>query len=74
MFAAIMFVFLSWCELYGKPCFTKMAITPSIMIRFSKLNFVLKLDNKSYNYVRAINAYEYAKYAKFGNINGANIC
>ena len=67
----LMFAFLSWGELDGKPCFTKMVITPLIMARFSKFNLVLKLDNKSYKCLCAINVCEFAKNAKFANINRA---
>ncbi len=44
----LMFAFLSRGELDGNPCFTKMAITPLMIVRFSKFNLVLKLDNESY--------------------------
>ena len=67
----LMFAFLSCSELYGKPCFTKIAITPLIMVRFSKFNLVLKLDNESYKCLHAINVCEFAKNAKFANINRA---
>ena len=62
-----MFGFLSGGELDGKPCFTKMA--PLIMVPFSKFNLFLKLDNESYKFSRAINVCEFAKNAKFVNIN-----
>ncbi len=39
------------------------------MVRFSEFNLVLKLDNKSYKCVRAINVCEFAKNAKFANIS-----
>ncbi len=67
----LMFAFLSWDELDGKHSFTKMTITPLIMVRFSKFNLVLKLDNKSYQCLRALNVCKFAKNAKFANISRA---
>ncbi len=41
------------------------------MIRFSKFNLVLKAESKAYKFWRAINVCEFAKIAKFANINRA---
>ncbi len=41
------------------------------MVRFSKFNLVLKLERKSYKFLRAINVCEFVKIAKFANINRA---
>ncbi len=60
-----MFTFLSWGWTWWKPCFTRMAITPLVMVQFSKFNLVLKLDSKSYKCLHAINVCEFAKNAKF---------
>ena len=67
----LMFMFLFWGELDGKLCFTKMVMTPLIMIRFSKFNLVLKLDNENYKCLRTINVCEFAKNTKFANNNHA---
>ena len=64
----LMFAFLSWGELHGKPSFTKMAITALIMVQFSKFNLFLKLDNESYKCLHATNICEFAKDVKFANI------
>ena len=65
----VMFAFLSCGELHGKPCFSKVAITPLIMVRFSKFNLVLKLEIKRYKGLPAINVCEFARNARFTNIN-----
>ena len=57
----------------GEPSFTKMAITPLIMVGFSKFNLVLKLDNEINKCLCAINVCEFAKNAKFVNINTVRI-
>ena len=46
-------------------------MTPLIMIRFSKFNLVLELDNENYKCLRAINVCEFAKNVKFANNNYA---
>ncbi len=66
----LMFAFLSCGELDGKPSFTKMAVTPLIMVRFSKFSLVLKVD-ESYKYLCAIHVCEFAKNVKVANINRA---
>ena len=38
----------------GQPCFTKVAMTPLIMVRFSKFKVFLKLETKAHNILRAI--------------------
>ncbi len=52
---------LVWGEFNGKSYLIKMAITPLIMVQFSKFNLYLKLDIESYKSLPAISICELDK-------------